>query len=399
MSTGRLSARRTLVLGVMAVVLASTVACRDDQPKSGETRLELDGTAQVERQAGGTEIVKASHIDVRVGDVVTLQDGDGVLRLPGGSTVELRSGRGGRADSVLVVGPKPVLDAGDLLVVADRDVQLTVAGTTVVVRDGAARLSRAVGMSAASYTSQVHIDSAGQERDVLPLRQIEVPALGQPPASGSPFAFDSSDPWDRRFLGTVIDLSARLEALSTGYTQNLQLGEGDTAEFFRGVLPGLASEEGFEAGLIDPERRPGETLVGAAIAALGNRGSFEERWQSIFAFRDAGAAWGLVALDQGVESAPLLAAVTAAVDQAPLVTGTGPTTTTTAGPTPSTVPASSTTTTTTTTRPGAAPTTTTTMPPDDGGLLTPILGPLLAPVTDVLNGLVNGLLGGLLGGN
>ncbi len=57
--------------------------------------------------------------------------------------------------------------------------------------------------------------------------------------------------------------------------------------------------------------------MGAAIVLEGTRGTFAERWAGVFGFRDEGAQWGLVALDQGVTRVPLLARVDAAVARGP----------------------------------------------------------------------------------
>src|SRR5436190_1132302 len=47
----------------------------------------------------------------------------------------------------------------------------------------------------------------------------------------------------------------------------------------------------------------------AAIPDLGERGSFSDRWDEVFAFHDDGAKWGIVALDQAVKSEPLIGTV------------------------------------------------------------------------------------------
>jgi hypothetical protein len=221
-----------------------------------------------------------------------------------------------------------------------------------------------------------------------------VPALGLPPASPRPLQYDSGDAWDRRFLGEAIDLGERLEAMAAGYTGNVDADEVRTPSFYKAVLPGLVDEVEFTVDLIDRDRPPGETLVGAAIADLGRRGSFAERWASIFSFRDQGAEWGIVALDQGVDRGPLLGAVTDAVESEPLAVG--PTTTrprrggggtsATSVTSPTTVPSSP------TTRPSSPAT----VPaPGGGDGEEGLLGPLLGPVSELLAGLIDGLLGGL----
>jgi hypothetical protein len=388
--------RFTGLLVVAAVALGPVAACHDDGPKAGEARLRVDGQADLVRQGGGHEVV-TDRADVRVGDEVRLTKGTGTLTLKGGAKLELRGGLDGAAASQVVMGPKPVVKAGDVLVTAPEGQTVSAVGTDLQVTDGSARVSSGVGLDVAAYDGDVALDSGGQHRTVPALREMQVPALGLPPESPHPLAYRPSDPWDRRFLSDAIELGQRLEAIAAGYTSNLSRGEGRTVAFYEQVLPGLEDEPTFTADLLDPGRPAGDTLVGAAISELGRRGTFVERWHSVFAFHDEGAAWGLVALDQGVDRAPLLGTVNEAVQGSPLAIGPPPTR-------PEVPPAGAVTTvtppssgsgpppTTSTTRP---PTTTTTQPPpDDGG--NGLLNPVLDPVTNLLSGVLKALLGGVL---
>lgn len=405
MNRRRLRHRARLVT-LTAAVLLPLAACSDDSPEEGEGRLRLDdAVARIVRQDGDEERVEDEDVEIRTGDQVTLVEGSGRLELEGDTTFELRAAGDDDRGSTVVMGPRPVLEAGDLLVITDQPVDLTIAETVVIVAGGAARLSSNVAVEVASYTAEARVDSAGQERSIPPLREMQIPALGLPPDRARPFEYDPTDPWDRRFLGEAIDLGERLEALAGGYTQNLAPGSGRTVGFFHDVLPGLADEPELTADLLQGRSDPGETLVGAAIADLGRRGTFTERWHAIFAFRDEGASWGLVALDQGVDRGPLLDAVTAAVERTPLAIapipsgrGGGPGGSS-GGDGGATVTPTTSTTNPPTTRP-TSPTTTVPPPPPveekSDGLLPPLLGPIIDPVTDLLSGLVDGLLGGLL---
>jgi hypothetical protein len=284
----------------------------------GVARLEVTGVAEVERSSGRVEVTTGS-VDLHLGDRVRLVEGQGEVRLPRGVRLELRSGSGDADDSVLVVQDLPQVEAGSVLVLAGDDpARVRSAGTEVEVATGAVKVTRSLGMAVAAYDGLATLDSAGQERVVPALRQMLVPALGRPPRSPIPVTYDPGDPWDRRYLGAAMDLGERLEAMARGVTDNLAPGEGTTAAFYRQVLPGLREEPAFTQALLEPGRPPGETLVGAAIADLGVRGSFPERWRATFGFRDQGAAWGLVALDQGVNRTPLLGSVEQAVADAPL---------------------------------------------------------------------------------
>jgi hypothetical protein len=397
--------RRTRArLAALAVLsLVPIAACSDDAPAPGEASLTVhSGSASIARD-GGDRATVTRKAEIHKGDTITVTKGTATLALSNGNQIELRAGVGDHADTKLQMKALPELQAGDALATADEELALDVDGTTVRVLDGSARTSRATGVEVAAYDADVKIESAGQDREVRALREMQVPALGHPPDAPRPFEYDASDPWDRRFLGDAIDLGDRLQALADGYTQNLPARTELTPAFFRSVLSGLTDEPEFTFNLLDPGRQAGETLVGAAIADLGDRGSFKERWRSVFEFRDAGAAWGLVALDQGVERGPLLGAITQAVEASPIPVAGGTTGTTGSsgrGRTTSTTTASRATTPTTVPRTssgggGSTPTTPTTVPtpgdPDKPGLL----DPLLNPVTDLLTGLINGLLGGL----
>ncbi len=384
----------------LAVGTVAPAGCSDRQPKVGEARLEINGLAIVERRGGERETVK-DHTDVRSGDRVEISKGTGRMVLRDGGRLELRAGVGDAANTMVVMAPTPVLEAGDLLVTAPKALKISAAGTTLEVEAGAAQVSRSLGMAVAAYDGMVHLSSAGVTRDVPALREMQVPALGRPPRLPRPLDYRAADPWDRRFLGEAIDLGRTLEALASGYTQNLNPGEGRTPGFFRIVLPDLAKQPDFGANLIDLVKPPGETLIGAAIAGLGRRGEFVDRWHSVFGFRDQGAEWGLVALDQAVSEAPLLGTIEQAVSFSPLTFaappggrqgitegGGGESTPTTI---PTTRPTTPTTTPPTTTPPTTPPTT---LPPNP---LTPVLEPVLGPVTETVSGLVGGLLGLLAG--
>lgn len=406
--------RAGALLAAVVVAGLGLAACSDDGPDPGEARLEVDGEAVVTRADGERDTVTGGT-DVGPGDRVEVVEGTASMALAGGHRLELRAGHDDAAATVVRMDEVPELEAGDLLVASPDTTRVQAAGTDVEVRSGTAKVSRSLGMSVASYDAEVLVDSAGQERSVPALRALLVPALGSPqplrPAvcqdaaatvTACP-AYDPTDAWDRRYLGDAMDLGQRLESIADAYTSTLQPGEGRTPGFFRLILPGLDDEDDFTADLLDTARAPGDTLVGAAITDLGDRGDFTARWRSVFGFRDEGAEWGLVALDQAVARTPLLGAVTEAVGASPLAfaptststispsspPGGGPTTDPTTSPTapPPTGP------TTSAPPPTTAPPTTTAPPPTTvpENPLTPVLEPVVEPVTDLTEDLLDGL--------
>jgi hypothetical protein len=378
-----------LAAAAVVALLAGVVAIwasADDGAEGEQARLVVDGRAVVraaDAPEGETETV-TDTATVAFGDVVVIEDGTATLELAAGQRYELRSGDVG---SEVVVGAPPTLVAGDLLVVEGFPAAVT-HGTTTVSAHGPVKLRAGVPMAAA-YAGRSRISGAGSLEAVQALRQVVLTSAAVP----EPLTYDPADEWDRRYLGEAIAFGERLEAIARGYTAALRDGGGRSVEFFESVIPALADERQFTADLLEAGRAPGETLIGASIAVQGRDGTFRERWNETFSFREAGAAWGLVALDQGVSSAPVLDTIELAITAPPPapeapaagVTVPPPTTTT------KTKTATTTTTTTTTTPtdpsddpppptdPPPAP------PPEDDGLIDPLLDPGEDVLGDVLD--------------
>jgi len=369
--------RRATLVALPVVLLAGIAALvldGDDGPGLSQGRLEVSGRAVVTAEDGTAEPVTDDAV-VDFGDTVAVTSGTATLTLAGGASYELRHRAG--VGSELVVGSPPELVAGDALVAGGFPAGIQV-GTATLRARGPLQV-RAGEAVAAAYGGGAGVAGVGDVAALPALRRLVL----VPGAVPEPVRFDGTDPWDRRFLGEAIALGEQLEALARGYTSDLPPGGGRTDDFFRAVVPALAEEREFAADLLDPARPPGETLVGAAIAVQGRRGTFRERWAQIFAFRGAGAAWGIVALDQGVSSAPVLETIELAIGADPTV----PSTTAPRRRRPASRGSSTSTSTT------AAPPTTTTPPPPptspepDGGLL----DPLTEPPSDLVPGLLDGL--------
>jgi len=297
--------------GAVVVVVAAVVAlgagltgCSSRALGPGEARLTISsGRAEVTSTDNRWQ---SAHSDQRLhrNDRVRVLSGLSVVHLSSDRTVELRSG------SELQVAPQPALMKGDVLATAKSTLLTVTAGNADAgVRDGAAHVTRGLGVIAASYAGDLAVRSAGRDMTVPALRQAAVPGPGLLPPTASPLDYRADNPWDRRYLGDAIDLGDELQARSDGFTAQLGPDEGHTAGFYRLLLPRLENEPAFTQSLLQPDMAPGETLVGAAIALEGTNGNFLDRWKSVFDFRGQGARWGLVALDQRVTRAPLLSSV------------------------------------------------------------------------------------------
>jgi len=365
-----------LVAGIAAAVLGD----RGDQVGPDEATLEVaEGLASVTTSAGIERRV-TDRVVVAAGDVVEVDEGAATLRFADGATYELRQRDG--VGSRIEVGSPPRLLEGDVLVSAGFPARLVV-GAASLSALGALEVDAATEVAAA-YEGRTEVAGTGEVTELPRLRQLVL----VPGATPEPVTFDGTDPWDRRYLGEAIAFGERLEALARGYTSDLPQGGGRTADFFRAVLAPLADVREFGDDLLDPARPLGDELVGAAIAVQGEGSTFRERWDEVFSFRAAGAAWGLVALDQDVSSAPLLEAVELAVSTSVEPEGSDPD-----GSDPDRPAANPGDAPTGTSRPGGAPTTSTPPAPPPDPAPEPSDG-LLEPATDPASDVVGGLLDG-----
>lgn len=311
---------RTRGLAVIAASLALCgvlTACSegDDSPSA---RLTAEGTTEVSgggddwRAVTGTVGLKSGQ-QVRVIDgMATVKFGDDrQLQLRRGTEISLSPVPGG--DEV-----RPSLAKGDLLVEAPGErLNVESGDSNVEVSRGVARISRGLTVIVGSYSGTVTVNSAGRQLVVPPLHQATVAAIGLLPSRPSPLSYSPGDVWDERFLGDAIQLGDELAARSRGFTAQLRPGQDLDASFYRALLPALGAQPEVDAVLPIPDRPAGETLVGLAITAEGSRGSFIDRLRRVFSFHDEGAAWGIVALDQGVNRVRILGAVDSAIGRGP----------------------------------------------------------------------------------
>jgi hypothetical protein len=381
--------RWAVAAAVGLIALGAGACSKPSTPLTG--RLVVDGEAEVIRPGEDRRIVDGSRT-LKAADRIRVRKGTAVIRLPDGRQVELREGTdvemkssdGGET-------ARPALLGGDLLVTSGgQPLAVELNGAEVAVQ-GDARVSRGMAVLVAVYKGTAQLSARGSTLTVPALRQAALPATEQFPARPTPLEVLPSDGWDQRFLSDAIELGTQLSARSQGFSAQLTATEGRTVNYFRDLFPRLAAEPAFTAALINPNRAPGETLVGAAITLEG--------WANVFGFRDVGAPWGLVALDQEVSRVPILAAIDGAISRGPTLFAEGP-----VGRTPSSIgrpntgsPATTSvpTTTATTVRPRPGATTSTTAPAAPTTTTT-VVGPLNtgAPVLDnTVNNLVNTLTG------
>lgn len=384
-----------LLLLVVGVVAALIVASDGSDSKAVEGRLEVSGAVNLKR--GNQETAIDGRRNLEAGDAITVDSGSATLVLPAGGDVEARK------DVHLSVNRGPELVSGTVLVVAEvSTVALRAGGSNVYVApNSAARVTAGVGLQVDVFAGSAEIASAGRSLQVPSLRSVHVPAVGLLPGRPSPLVMTPSDPWDQRYLAAAIDASQPLEDLARGFSAQVPSATVSTVGFYQQLLPGLAEQSGFGEASIG-NRPPGETLVAAAIALLGQRDNFEARYANALSFRADGAQWALVALDQQVASLPaLVERVRQAAGQQPVALASVPQATpkrsTPRAVQPATAPTAVAPAPAASSTPSGqalgARTTTTTTVPGIGGLLSPVLNPilnllggLLAPIVTVNNG-------------
>jgi hypothetical protein len=276
--------------------------------------LDVTGTAEV-RSTGPVQHLGSGKHRLEVGWTVTVTRGSAVLGLPGDATLELRDGR---RSSVVKVGPRPTLLDGDALAVASDgdDVQLSSGGASFAVHDGAARVRRAAGVTLAVYAGKADVESLGERMEAVPaLRQVTVSNSGALPSMAVPLVYDRAKPdrWDVRYLNGAIDLGGVLDRGVRVLNARSAPPDFGVA-YLREVLPAMRTAKTVTDEDLTGGRSVGETIVGASIA-LGGRGDVRARWKDAFDFRDAGADWGLVALDQQAKRASVLDVLNGVIDR------------------------------------------------------------------------------------
>jgi hypothetical protein len=313
--------KRLFTVFAVAIVVV-TAGCSDDDENS-LGRLSTDGQTEISDAGGGWRPVTGT-VQLESGQEVRVIDGNATIGFGDDRQVSLRNGTQVKLTKT-ADGERPTLVTGELLVEAPKSpLDVDAGDSDVEVEGGVARVSRGLTVVAGTYSGTSTITSAGRQLAVPALHQANVPAVGLVPSRPSPLAYTAGDTWDERYLGDAIQLGDELAARSRGFTAQLRPGESANAGFYRQLVPALSSQPDFESTFVVPNRAAGETLVGLAITAEGTKGSFGDRLQRVFAFHDEGAAWGIVALDQGVTRVRILSTVDQALGRGPALLAEAP---------------------------------------------------------------------------
>ena len=248
------------------------------------------------------------------GDVVEVGAGGEIEVARGAdSSVAVRPARDVNAE--ITVGSVSELDvaAGEVLVTSAPAAPIGLTSEGVSARgDGVYRFDRALSIRIGVYEGSAVVATPSGELRVPEYRQSVI-AGRVLPRSPEPLRVRTGDAWDARFLSEVIDLDRRLSAQRRGYqaefgrrmrTLNpLREIAGDDRR-----LRFLRSELG--------DRTSGDLMIALVIGLLveDETGSNLSMILSrIFGLFDAGASWGLIAVDEGIESRALTDGIVRAI--------------------------------------------------------------------------------------
>lgn len=313
-----LSALALLALAVVTFVRSDASA----GPGVGEAFVEVHGEAVVRRVDGTREVVRG-RVDLGPGDGFALRSGRADLELADGVSYAAVAAHGTVPGTELVMGAVPRLVRGSLLVVAPRGAEVAAGagdGRVRLASGAVARLTGNVALRVGMYDGSATVTSAGATRAAPSLRFVEVVGAGDL-TRPRPLDYRGGDRWDDAHLGAAIELDRQLAAIVEG----LHAGRVDPMampERVRRVLdrpPAAATVAALVA-----EREPGyANAIAVAVAGSGAR-PFADGWARAVGFHDAGARFGLVALDLGVDPDAVVDALLASLEGDPVPTSSAP---------------------------------------------------------------------------
>lgn len=311
-SLARPSRTLPLVVAVLALTVGVVVAgARDEGPGPGEAIVVVDGAAVVERADGGTDRV-TGRTRLGPGDRFAMERGTAELELSDDVRYEAVGPEGDHAGTELRMARVPELEGGPLLVLAPEGATVRVGeGEARLAADSAGRLTQTLAARVDVFEGRATLASAGVEQEVAALRAAEIVAAGEV-GRPRPVDYAGSDGWDRRYLGAALALDRQLGPLVSGL-RTTRVAPADLAARLRGVLADVPSAAR-QRSLLAARAGGLDAAVGLAVVGSGDRGDFEARWERALRFHDAGAPWGLVAMDVGADGDDVVDALVAAID-------------------------------------------------------------------------------------
>lgn len=276
-----------VLLALAALAVVAVGAFFNDSNEFGAMTLRKIGDGRVEIRRGN-EVIEVGDGDEALEPqdvIVTGSDGDAVLQLEEGRKVHLARKSRLRIRSTTIVEAQQ----GSILATAEAPMQVVFDDVTARLSSGQFRLDRGFGSArAASYKGSVLLESPGEPRLKLNrLFQVDV-AAGDLPEASVPYRLSLRDPWDKRHLSDVVELTQSLDLLATGFER--QVGS---------TRPGLEYFSDLSTSNVSFMRpylsRPVTDLLVAFTIAENSPGAPKASFQDAFDYMDEGASYGVAA--------------------------------------------------------------------------------------------------------
>lgn len=275
-----------IALGAVGVGVAFATTRSDPPLDPGTARLVPGGAAVTVHRGSFTA---AADAPLRSGDSLTVTRGIAILQTSAGRLLA-REGA-----TIAFDDASARLVRGDVLVDAVKFSLATQVANVVV--DGVARVRQALSLEVGVYKGAATVSTAIDSLRVPALRRVGVAgALGVATAHTMPLVLDPNDSWDRRLMGTALELDSVLSSRSRGLTAQT----AGASEKVRDQILSVASGWSDVSALSD--QPVGEVVVAAELQKAARLSNFAMR--SALALRAEGASWGLVAVSQGVKVLP-----------------------------------------------------------------------------------------------
>jgi hypothetical protein len=223
---------------------------------------------------------------LRAGDTLSVQHGVAALHTSRGTLYAT----GGSTIAVTDAAPRVL--RGDVLVQGKNIVVGTRAASATIT--GIARVRQGLTLEVDVYRGGAVVRSVSDSVSIIRLRRAVQSGNGSSLVTIAPLVINAADKWDRKFLGTAIELDAALSARSRGLT--MQVANGGAAAAGK-----VVAATGRDLTLLGTEP-VGEFVVAAELARAAHLG--DAGIAAALKLRSEGASWGLIALEQGFHALP-----------------------------------------------------------------------------------------------
>ena len=291
-----------MVTVLFAVCLMASGCSSDEGLSAGDAATVADGSrAEFVLGDADATVVEAGGV---------IPEGAQVRPVGGELRLEFRTGtaRLSRDAEAVVTADRVTLERGEALI----DSVGTLSGAvddTVAAGQARYRLSSGLSARVGVYDGAVTVRRPAQEREVPALRELDLAAFRL--GVEEPLQYRADDAWDRDELGAAIAFDGEAARLTRG--MDVELGRRPLkARFYRQfarppVLSVLTTHAPTaRGGAYGP---PSDLLLTLFVAQAAAGDAVEPAVRQVAGLRDAGARWGLIAVELEVPSDKVVAAI------------------------------------------------------------------------------------------